>query len=372
MTRISTIHGIGADEYAGRAAMVTSQGYIPYLSLTVGEMELYLAAQRARIMAQWYGNDGPKYREAVTMIDNALHTGVHNGINWINAVPNELQGVAQMITQARRQTQPASRALFHRPGGVVRGIGEIIPVQQRFDACMLYAVSANSSNERNRRIKQCKENFEVEKILNGALEKSSHHVIYKQIPGGYTVPSMVANKELYHKTGVEGLASAGEIVPSLMYGWTEVGVLARNAQSAQIGPIGSVQSSVLLAPDPEASWANLSTWANGQDPKKIKMLGIKGIGVVPIIPPVDPVTAGLNIVIAIAGALTVAATLLKELRSAKAYAMNEAQGFGTSAFQANPNDWLNGAGNPNVTPGAINPMWLLAGGAALFLLMDDK
>jgi len=374
MTRISTIHGIGADEYAGRAAMVTSQGYIPYLSLTVGEMELYLAAQRARILAQWYGNDAPRYREAVSMIDNALHSGVHNGINWINAVPDELQGVAQMITEARRQTQPASRALFYRPGGVVRGIGQIIPMQQRLDACVKAAdASTNDANEFLKRVKKCQENFKIEQILNGALEKSSHHVLYKQMPQGYTVPNMVANKQLYHKTGVEGMASAGEIVPSLMYGWTEVGVLARNAQSPQIGPIGSIQSSVLLAPDPGASWANLAKWANSQGNRsRADALGINGIGLVPLIPPVDPITAGLNIVIAIAGALTVAATLLKELRSAKAYAMNEAQGFGTTAFQADKSDWFTGAGNPNVTPGSINPMWLLAGGTALVLLMDDK
>lgn len=373
MTRISTIHGIGADEFAGRSAMVSSQGYIPYLSLTVGEMELYLAAQRARILAQWYGSDAPQYAQAVQMIDNALNAGVHGGVRWMGAVPDELQGVARMITQVQRQTRPASRALFYRPGGMVRGIGAIIPVDQRKAECIKAAdASTNSAIELVKLIKKCEENFQVEKILNGALEKSSHHVLYKQMPAGYTVPNMVANKQLYHKTGVEGMAAVGDIVPSLMYGWTEVGVLSRNAQSPQIGPIGSIQSSVLLAPDPGKSWENLSMWANTQNPKKIKTMGISGIGFVPLVPPVDPVTAGINIVLAIAGALTVAAKLLNELRSAKAYAMNEAQGFGTSAFQADKTDWLIGANNPDVTPGGVNPMWLLAGGAALLLLMDDK
>lgn len=367
MTRISTIHGIGQDEFAGRAAEVTGQSYIPYLSLTKGEMELYLAAQKAKILAQWYGNAAPQYRDAEKMIYNALNTGVHGGIKFIGVVPDHLQNVAAMIKKAESQRQPASRALFYRPGGIVRGIGEIIPLQQRRAQCLKYANEAKG-NEFWRRLKKCNEIFEIEKILNASLEKSSHHVIYKQMPSGYTVPNMVANKQLYHKTGVEGMAASGEIVPSLMYGWTEVGVLARNAQSPQIGPIGSIQSSVLLAPDPGKSWANLSNWANKLNPKELKILGINGIGVVPIIPPVDPITAGLNIVIAIAGALTVAATLLKELRSAKAYAMNEAQGFGTSAFQAMPGDWITGANNPDVTPGSINPLWLIGGAAALLML----
>lgn len=372
MTRISTIHGIGADEFSDRGNMVSSTAYIPYLSLTKGEMELYLAAQKARIFSEWYGNDAPQYGEAYTMITNALQKGVHGGVQFIGAVPDYLQNVAAMIKQAERQTRPASRANFYRPGGIVRGIGEVIPINQRKADCAKAAKEKYKSGfEYNKALQKCLEQFEIEKILNSGVENASHHVIYKQMPAGYTVPNMVANKQLYHKTGVEGMALVGEIDPSLMYGWTEVGVLQRNAKSNKIGPIGSIQSSVLLAPDPGASWANLSNWANQQDPKKLKTLGIRGIGLVPVVPPVNPVFAALDIVLAIGGALIAAASILKELRSAKAYAMNEAQGFGTTAFQADKSDWLTGANNPEVTLGGMNLTTLLLLGAGAYLLLSD-
>ena len=195
MTRISTIHGIGQDEFAGRAAEVTGQSYIPYLSLTKGEMELYLAAQKAKILAQWYGNAAPQYRDAEKMIYNALNTGVHGGIKFIGVVPDHLQNVAAMIKKAESQRQPASRALFYRPGGIVRGIGEIIPLQQRRAQCLKYANEAEG-NEFWRRLKKCNEIVVIEKILNASLEKSSHHVIYKQMPSGYLVPHMGAIKQL--------------------------------------------------------------------------------------------------------------------------------------------------------------------------------
>lgn len=375
MTRISTIHGIPQDEYAGRGAMVQPSGYIPYLSLTQGEMELYLAAQRAKIRAEWYGSDAPQYAQAYRMIENALHAGVHGGIRWIHAVPDYLQDVAQYIKRAEMLTRPASRALFYRPAGM-NGIG-VIPIEQRRNECVKAATEKyKKAKDQVKAIKKCQENFEIEKILNSGVEKSSHHVIYKQLPAGYTVPNMVANKQLYHKTGVEGMALAGEIQPALMYGWTETGVLLKNAQSASVGPIGSIQSSVLLAPNPGASWANLANWANSKlTDKQLKTLGINGIGVVPVVPPVDPVTAALNIAGIIGAALLAASTLLKELRSAKAYAMNEAQGFGTSAFQANQSDWLTGAGNPDtVISGGLNTttLLLLAGAAALLLLPDEN
>ncbi len=390
MTKISEIHGpprIPQDEYAGRATMVTEQPYIPYLSLTKGEMELYLATQRARIMAQWYGKDAPQYDQAVTMIDNALNAGVHNGIRWMGAVPDYLQNVARMIKKAERQNQPASKSLFYRPKGIMNGIGQtIIPVDQRRADCMSAAKAKVKSKPQcmyppyqpgsfcdvslKSEFSKCEVAFTIEKILNASLEKSSHHMLYKQIPGSFPVPEAVNTKKIFQRTGVEGLALAGNIIPSLMYDWTEVGVLQRNAQSTKVGPIGSIQSSVLLAPDPGASWANLAIWANKQGNRsRLDTLGINGagIGFVPLVPPVDPVTAGIDIALAVVGALITAITLLKELRSEKAYAMNEAQGFGTAAIQAEQSDWFGKS-----TTGGISPMLLLGGAAALFLLSDDK
>lgn len=361
MTRISTIHGIGADEYEGRAAMVTREPYVPYLSLTKGEMELYLAAQRARIMAQWYGNDAPQYGEALKMIDNALHEGVHGGIKWIGAVPDYLQSVAQMIRQAERQSQPASRALFFRPGGVMNGIGQtIIPYADREQACLKLAKTPAQHLA-------CAKQYDIEKVINDKMTPMAHHMVYKSLPANYALPTEVIVHRGYHRLGVEGISNVGKITDyALMYNWVETAILIKNA-SGGAGPIGSMQTSFYLAPDPDAAWAAFNTGKTYTKSQKTSG-DIHGphIGIAPLVL--------AAIVTIISGAIGAAFNFLTEVRKTEILAMSEARGFGTPEFSANQKQWLLGPKNPAATDGTgldSTTLLLLAAGAGLLLMNEN-
>lgn len=358
MTRISTIHGIGQDEYAGRAGMVSNGNYIPYLSLTKGEMELYLAAQRARIRADWYGSDAPQYAEAYQMIENALHAGVHRGVNWVGAVPDYLQDVARFIRQAEKQTAPASRGLFVRTPGV-SGIGQtVIPVTERWAECLKWAESANHNAERKRRRRECETRFNIEKIFNNQIENVGHHMLYHNISQALQMPERVFTKLILQLSGVQGMAGAGDIANDLMASWVETGILRKNATSPVIGPLSSTDASFQLAPDP-ASWIN--KYKNTQA-KKNKTGGVQGISLGPI---------GLALIPLVVAAVKAAIEIAKSLITQNA--IIKAQGFGTTAYSATGSDWITGVDNPETSGGVSNNMLLLAAGAAaLLLLSDDK
>lgn len=377
MTKISYIAGIPSNEYADRGKEVKDNSFVPYLSLTKGEMLLALAAQRANILAEWYGSDAPQYRRAAQMFEDALNMGVSNGIKFIGSIPDELQPVAAVISRAARQTQPASKALFFRPDGIGKGIGQtVLPYQERYDACrdkvdqqfpLLPNTPANKAYndvitpKRISAFAACKRAFDIERILNGGIENSSHHVVYKDMPSGVVLPTEVIVKRTFHRTGVEGMALVGDIDAQLMYGWVENGIIGKNAQVGA-GPLSSVKTSAYLAPDPQAAFEAIQKKRPGAD----KWSTVNGVGVV------DPVTGAIviKIVGAITGALTAAAALLAALRSQKAYAMSEARGFGTDAFSASQNDWLLSQNNPpGTSPGSVNPLLVGAGLVGAYLLL---
>lgn len=361
MTQISEVHGIRgkipADEYAGRGSMVTNLGYVPYLSLTKGEMELWLAAQRAKMLAQWYGNDAPQYAKACQLIENALHKGVHGGISSVGVVPDYLQNVAALIKSAERKNAPASRAMFVRPQGI-SGIGQIIPYNDRVKACLDAAKKLPALPRANAQAK-CLRNFEIEKIFNGAIEKSGHHVLYHRIPSGIVVPTRVDVKRILHLGGIGGMAQVGEIDNGLMAGWVENGIIAKNAQIG-VGAISSLRAAAEISPDP-AQWIQRFTGqASGTSDKSRPGAGLNGIGI-PAVVIIEAVTAAL-----------VAA---KDLISAlfKQQAVIKAEGFGTPAYSAEANDFL-GGGMTTTTGGFDMKTLLLLGGAAALLLLagDDN
>lgn len=344
MTRISTIHGVPFSEFEDRnteAAQTIEKTYFPYLSMTAGQLELWLLRQRAQIFQAW-APDLPVYSQAVRMIDQALKAGP-DGAKFIGAVPDELQPLAAMISSATKRTKPASRAGFFPAR-----INGPIPVSQRVKECL-----ENAKNPVEKAA--CVQKFQIETILNNGIEKSGHHLLYKSIPKSYAVPNDVSTKRILHQTGVEGMALVGEIPNDLMYLWVENGILAKNIQHG-VGPLNSATTSVYLAPDPEQSVDNFRAWLSNQPASNRQRIKNGGIGKIAI----DPITAG--VIIAIAGALTAAAEMLKEMRKQKAYAMVQAQGFGTNAFSATQGDWLSGSGAGSGTPQNWLP-WLLIGGA---------
>lgn len=353
MTRISEIHGIGRDEYAQRGQNVVETGYVPYLSLTQGEMRLMLALKQAKVLAQFYP-EVPQYRQAASLIENALSAGVSRGVNFVGALhDNYLQQVASVIQAASEQTAPASKnGLFARSGGIVRGIGEIIPVQQRRDACMKKVIEkGGGAGAIKKGAEACDRQFNIEKIFNNAIENTGHHVLYHRIPEGGIVPQDVKTKRLFHVGGVEGMAVAGDISRSLMQDWVETGILSKNAQIG-VGPLGSVKASVQLAPSPDEALAKII------DPSSDKYRpGVQGIGVAP---------AAAIIITAIASALVAAKNLIESLR--KQQATIAAQSFGTSAYSGSTYDWQTGSQNPETTLGlSTTNLLLIAAGAGLLL-----
>lgn len=373
MTRISTIHGIPFNEYADRSANVAAKDYFPYLSMSKGEMELALLRQRAQMYAGFYP-EFPVYRQAVAMLDKALKDG-DTGVNYIGAVPDDLQGLAATIQTAAKKRQPASRA------GTAARVGSVIPLAARFDACVVarsqqrgllteepdpstydYLVWEQQAGARSQIFQECKQVMDVEKILNDGLEKFGHHLLYKSFPRNYATPPDVGTKRILHQTGIEGVANVGQMDPELVYMWVENAIMLKNTQ-IKIGPWNSAYTSVYLAPDPEQALNEYKKWLFGQ-PVQVREKLQAGIGKIG-----DPVTVSA-IIFAIIGAMKVAFEWLKEIQRTKQLAMVEARGFGTQAFSANQSDWQ---GSPT-TGGALgNDNLLLIGGAAaaLYFLSDN-
>lgn len=320
MTRISEIHGIRtipADEIADRSAQVKTDAYIPYLSLTKGEMQLMLAAQRAQMLAQYYSSDAPEYRQAAAMLNKALIADLHRSSGAISGpVPDELQGVARLISTARYRTAPASSAFFYRPAGV-KGIGQIIPAQQRLQECLKGARNPAQ-------IVKCQRNFKIEEIYNGAIENSAHHVVYHKISETYKMPERVYTKLLLQTSGIQGMAAVSHLDNALMAGWVENGIMAKNA-TLGIGPVDSLQSSFALAPNGQAAYNKYIAYATS----KGKWTGqISGIGALPAV---------AIIIGAITSALIAVKGLIEALRQQQATI--KAEGFGTEAYSGKQSDW---------------------------------
>lgn len=355
MTRLTYIHAIPTEENAQRAQNVGSGAYVPYLSLTQGEMRLMLAQQRAKVYAQFYP-DVPQFRKAETMLDNALNAGVSGGVQFVGYIADELQDVAALIKTASRQTRPAARTGIYGRSSLLRGIGkDVVPAAQRMQECSLRVVK--SGKDVIRRLAECKRQFEIERIFNGAIVNTGHHVLYHKINQSWQMPQRVFSKLLLHLAGTQAMAVAGDLQKPLMAEWVETGIIERNAQGAA-GPIGSLKSSFLLSPDPALVE---QYYQHPTDPMKDKLnkmnsgAGVQGIGLVP---------AAAAIISAIAGALVGAAALINALRQQQATVA--AQGFGTEAYSGQPSDWqgeFSGQG--------ISPLLLIGGAAAVWFLMDD-
>jgi len=365
MTKISYIAGVGANEYKDRGNNVSANQFVPYLSLTSGEMLLMLAAQRAKIYADFYP-EAKQFQRGAALLDNALNSGISGGVNFVGALHDPyLQRVARAIKMASRMTAPASGSVFSREN-VMSGIGEVIPAEARKQACQAaatamilkrpecrfppYAPGSVCAKLLDSETRQCEKAFKIENILNGGIENSGHHVVYKSLPSNFQLPTEVVVKRTLHKTGVEGMALVGKIQTGLMYEWVENAIILKNTKIG-VGPIKSPVTSLYLAPDPMAEMDKYNKLSRDRG---------DAIGI-------DPATTAIviKVVGGIVAAITAAATLLKQLRSEEAYAMSEARGFGTEAFSGSKQDWLLSQQNQPVAAESGLSTPLLLGGAAL-------
>lgn len=384
MTAISYIGRVPGDEMKDRGAEVTrtARSYIPYTTLTEGEMRLALLREQAAIMTAAYP-DFPQYAQALAMIDNALGRGISNGVAFIGQVPDSLQDIARAIAQASELTGPAAADFYGREklnDGVNIGADPIVPTKIT-ESCNRYATRlANNRFNLNlpedawrvmpsltaqkkfwlSKKAECELQKETERVLNETLERASHHVLYKDVAPGFApiAGSRMDTKRLLHIAGIGGLASAATVSPAIMKEWTEVGVLRQNA-AVGVGPMSSVNSGFLVATDGnEQVLQQYLAWS------KTRPGAVSGIG--------EPITATvIAITGAIVSALGAAAALIAKLNESKRLNLQaQAQGFGTPAYSAEVGDFSMQPG-PGGSGAGINP-WLIAAGAAALYFVTRK
>jgi hypothetical protein len=393
MTQISEIHGIrriSANEMPDRgrlaAAANAGSGFIPYTSLTRGEMELALYGQQLAIYSHAFP-ENPDYTKALNMVENAFRSGLSNGVNFVGALHSDyLQFIAKTITNASRQTAPASKGGLLGRSSLASGVPAIgQDIKFNFDHdCVQYATKATNKWARHDKSWQWYENnvndsavrryyreqksicatkIEIEKIVNEKITNASHHVLYYGLNEGYPAirNSTVVTKHLLHIGGIGGLANATDTDTSLMSVWSETAILRRNTQ-ADVGPIGSVQSSLNLSPNYDAYAASYTQWQKNRtytNPKSGK------IG--------EPLTiaAITALIAAIGAAVGQAAAFQKELNAKKAGAMAAAQNYGTVALEAKQTDWNDINTGSGFNNSNLLTFGLLAAGAYL-ILSDEK
>ena len=393
MTKISYMAGTGLgklDERKDRGAGVgVSSDYLPYTMMTQGEMELSLIKQQAQVFAEYYP-DQPKHAAAVRMLDNALYRGVHNRQAMVGVIDNTLQDTARQIAIFSRYTRPAAGAFIGRTSlmhGIGADDGQIITYTEK--DCLAYATrEANKfyGKDWNTRkwielnpllnkakvarfkslIALCQADKDIEKLLNDKMVGGAHHMIYKNLETSYgpLIGTQVLTKRTLHLAGIGGLHNATGVNENQMSAWVETGILRKNAM-AGVGTAGSVASAMSLAPGGDADVEKYVAWASQK--KKEKMLnGIQaGIGV--------PFAVLVPVILA---ALKVANEILTGINAKKAGAMAAANGFGSSAYLAERNDFLqqgggNGGGGNGADTGTNDILpFVLLGAGAYFLLND--
>lgn len=364
MTEISYVHSIPQNEFAdrGAAAQLATPGYIPYLSLTEGEMNLELIRQRYSLLSRFYP-DVPEYARAVQMIDTVLGNGLHRGVSFVGAIPDVLQGIAQIIDNSVRYNRPASGVLLGRQNAL-SGIGQVsIDAEARYQDCLKnIKVSPGAPGDVYLRAqKYCQERFNIEKIVNGSVVPISHHIIYQRLNDSYPdIPSRVYSKMIGHQAGIEGLSNVTSVQKSLVSLWVDNATIEKNVQ-INAGPLDGIETSFALSKNQDVDLAKYRAFM-------IKLQkdrpGVQGL---------DPVVVQA-IVQAIGQAVTAALAFINALKQqdlAK-QAMAEARGFGTDAFSASQNDWIGGPNNPTTGEQNNKLITYAALGLGAYFLLDDN
>ena len=401
MTKIAYVHGpagtstgkkkgksVPTDEVRQRAVAVPVQGaYIPYNSLTKGEMHLALMMQQANILNDYYRQ--PQYAEAVKLLENTLYSGVHGvGNAYIGAADTPtLQSVARAINAARRDTRPASGgSIIGRSGGLDSGvyIGDpVIPYEKRQNDCLTRA-GANPGA-----IARCKMRFDLEKILNDGMEKSGLYLAYGFLPDSSAYPGLATTKTHEAIIAQQELARVGEFSQDLVQQWLNVGMMRNNATVAKLEPYNWVQTNSFLMTLPQAATDEIQAILSKYGNLKAQKIGGVDIGIVrkeiakqivavikkykpASVGFIEPITATIAIIGAITALLGGVSQFAKDLRTKKQDAFAATRGFGTRAFGPDEGDWTgygstDGAGTGG---GMSTPLLLGVAAVAAYLLLN--
>lgn len=376
MTKISYIAGIGLDESAQRAEGIKPAPFIPYLSLTKGEMQLALMKEQAQILAGYYGD--PKYKQAEAMLDNALYRGVHGATPYMGAYDPALTGVVKAINAARRNTRPASSDGLPRAGGYMKGIhiGEaVIPIEQRRFEC-LKAAGADT-----KKMLECYRLASIEKILNDGLENCGQYLAYGYLPKNNNLPQNANLKIFNQELAQADISRVGKFDLSLTQQWLNVGMMRKNAEVAKINPYGWVDTNAILMALPEAGQKEViqvfntsaTKWTAGNQAAVgnqlaaiVRKYKAPGVG--------EPLTVTIAVITAITALIGAVSEFAKKIKAEKMDAFAQVNGFGSRPFGPEEGDWdLDGIPDsldpPPTTAGSDNtPLLIGAGLLAAYLL----
>jgi len=377
MTKISYMAGIGANESAQRADGVKPAAFIPYLSLTKGEMALSLMLEQARILAGYYG--APKYKEAATMLENALTNGVHGTAPYFGALEPDLYGVARAINQARRQSAPASGGLVLGRKSITGGIGEtIVPYDQRYNECMKSGQYGGALSTQA----QCQKRLKIEKILNDGLEKCGQYLSYGFLPskGVDGLPPTAFSKLRSQLIAIQDVARVAKVEQTLIGQWLNVGMMRNNATAPGVSkPYGWVDTNAILTATPESAQNQIVTLFNTSaskwtSPTSEALTGQKFTAIIrkykgSAAVGFDPATT-IAIITAIAALIGGISEFAKQMRVEQADAFSQVNGFGTKALGPEEGDY-DGDGildSQEGGSGISTPLLLGAGALALLAL----
>jgi hypothetical protein len=411
MTRISTIQGvrgsIPANEMAQRSQLVRSS-YLPYLSLTQGEMMLANYMDKARMYAAYYAD--PTYQNAATMLENALYAGVHNGIHFVGAIPDALQPIAAAIVAAKGMNRPASgdilleRPEIDRPKGFLSGvhIANIVPNDPNLDDCHKYALSYVQKYYKTLTVAEiaarvalpllnqdiikkykegkevCKRKKEVEKLLNQSITEFGHHTLYGFLPNlGNDFPNVISTKRILQASGHEDLARVANATEGNMKIWLDTAIMRRNAQSS-LEPYNQWETNQYWAGLPKEAVAEFNEFVKAKSKsdkfkltddvvaQKYKELldkyGQPNLGI-------DPATI-ITIGKVLVAVLTTLPAIITALKGQQSDALSASRGIGTGAYGPEIPDWKGGTGGGGSGSSNSSTLPLLAVGVvgAYFLL----
>lgn len=244
-----------------RAANVKRPAQVDTSNLSAGEMQLYLLAQRQKMIAEfWQGTPlGLDAQVKFESMRDALYKGLHTSIG-LNHLPQRMRSAPasgwQPWEKKARTPKQGIKNLFDDAPTVVH-IGEIplldcdtlwpnLTEQDLLNSNVPSSLWSDIIQQRNDDRQACKTENEWRESLNTYWEDSGHSFIYEFLQSNTFphVPFDAAQKSGRHGFFVENISKASKISRSNIRIWQENGIIYHNIQGRggqSLGPIGAVE-----------------------------------------------------------------------------------------------------------------------------------
>jgi len=344
MTKIVEISGIPAlrdiaSEIKDRAKLLKPAPFYNTSALSEGELNLYLLAQRAKMLSEFYP-ENQSLRASFESLRDVLYNGLHRGLNLAHLSQRLKTGPASgWLSWADRGTDPGQglENLFEDAGpdgAAVRGIPQVdcvakyplIPQQQWFmmnPNATPAQYTTYSNGVQDLRFACSKENV-WRGVLNTNFEKSAHHPLYRFEANPNSATATVAAKAVLHSNSMATLANLSKISTTNIRDWQINGILAQNIAKGA-GPL-----------TPQETIEGL---------KQAQTEGIGSLSVAAVIAIITAITAAVgaatSMIIAIKQKEPTAATVFEQTT----------QGWGTPQWGPEKTDWQGTGGGSGSQPG---------------------